>query len=149
MACEDNLASNRQTRMLADLRLVNCYNRTGMAPAERDRTMLASAKRNLLDMAYFGLTEYQAESQALFEDTFNMDFKVPFEQLDARTQVRTIAFAFMTCFKFFAFSSGLQKPRCPWRGGHVSGAGPERAGRRAVLVRQGPPAQEAQGAQGG
>ncbi len=86
MACESNLANNRQTRMLADLRLVNCYNRTGMSEEERDRVLLASAKRNLLDMAFFGLTEHQAESQALFEDTFNMAFLRPFDQMDEGTQ---------------------------------------------------------------
>lgn len=40
-------AANRQTRMLADLALVNCYNKTGMSALERDRIMLDSAKRNL------------------------------------------------------------------------------------------------------
>lgn len=40
-------AANRQTRMLADLALVNCYNKTGMSQKERDRIMLSSAKRNL------------------------------------------------------------------------------------------------------
>lgn len=33
--------------MLADLALVNCYNKTGMSAQERDRIMLDSAKRNL------------------------------------------------------------------------------------------------------
>lgn len=33
--------------MLADLALVNCYNKTGMSSEERDKIMLASAKRNL------------------------------------------------------------------------------------------------------
>ncbi len=89
LGCGSNLAANRQTRMLADLRLVNCYNRTGMSPEERDRKMLASAKRNLLDMAYFGLTELQAESQAIFEDTFSMDFVVSFEQFDDTTASKT------------------------------------------------------------
>jgi hypothetical protein len=41
------LAANRQTRMLADLALVNCYNKTGMSAKERDRILLSSAKRNL------------------------------------------------------------------------------------------------------
>lgn len=59
MACESNLATNRQTRMLADLALVGCYNQSAMSKHERDRVMLASAKRNLAAMAYFGLTEYQ------------------------------------------------------------------------------------------
>lgn len=40
-------AANRQTRMLSDLALVNCYNKTAMSAQERDRIMLDSAKRNL------------------------------------------------------------------------------------------------------
>ena len=38
--------------------------------------MLASAKENLLRMAYFGLTELQAESHYVFQETFNLTFKV-------------------------------------------------------------------------
>lgn len=57
--CDSNLAVNRQTRMLADLALVGCYNKTNFNEHERNRIMLASAKRNLAAMAYFGLTEYQ------------------------------------------------------------------------------------------
>ncbi|KAG5673803.1 hypothetical protein PVAND_003820 [Polypedilum vanderplanki] len=78
--CESNLAANRQTRMLADLALVNCYNKTGMSSEERDRIMLASAKRNLAAMSFFGLTEYQKISQYIFEETFNLRFAIPFEQ---------------------------------------------------------------------
>uniref|UniRef100_A0A2C9GSU1 Heparan-sulfate 6-O-sulfotransferase n=1 Tax=Anopheles atroparvus TaxID=41427 RepID=A0A2C9GSU1_ANOAO len=78
--CESNLAANRQTRMLADLALVGCYNKTYMPTAERDRIMLASAKRNLAAMSYFGLTEYQKISQYIFEETFNLRFAIPFEQ---------------------------------------------------------------------
>lgn len=59
MKCESNLATNRQTRMLSDLALVGCYNKSAMPAHERDRIMLASAKRNLAAMSYFGLTEYQ------------------------------------------------------------------------------------------
>ncbi|KAL5275281.1 HS6ST1 family protein [Megaselia abdita] len=58
-SCESNLAINRQTRMLADLAQVGCYNKTGFDPKERERIMLASAKEHLAAMAYFGLTEYQ------------------------------------------------------------------------------------------
>ena len=58
MACPYNLASNRQTRMLADLSLVGCYN-SSLSSTERDRLMLASAKRNLKYMPFFMLTEYQ------------------------------------------------------------------------------------------
>lgn len=78
--CSSNLASNRQTRMLSDLELVGCYNKTYMPQAERERVLLASAKRNLASMAYFGLTEYQKISQYIFEETFNLRFAVPFEQ---------------------------------------------------------------------
>lgn len=78
--CPSNLASNRQTRMLADLELVGCYNKTYMPKVERDRVLLASAKRNLASMAYFGLTEYQRISQYIFEETFNLRFAIPFEQ---------------------------------------------------------------------
>lgn len=57
--CGSNLATNRQTRMLSDLALVGCYNQTFMPTHERNSVMLASAKRNLAAMSYFGLTEYQ------------------------------------------------------------------------------------------
>lgn len=60
--CKSNLAINRQTRMLSDLALVGCYNQSSMTPFERDRIMLASAKRNLAAMSYFGLTEFQKVS---------------------------------------------------------------------------------------
>lgn len=92
--------------MLADLALVNCYNKTGMPAHERDRLMLDSAKRNLagkflnfdfilkiiffisfapppLAMSFFGLTEFQKISQYIFEETFNLRFAIPFEQHNA------------------------------------------------------------------
>ena len=78
--CDDNLARNRQTRMLADLRLVGCHNKTAMDPHLRDKLMLESAKRNLLKMAYFGITDFQSLSQKLFEYTFNKAFKTEFYQ---------------------------------------------------------------------
>ena len=43
-----------------------------MTPEERETVMLASAKRNLREMAFFGLTEYQEQSQYLFEEIFNL-----------------------------------------------------------------------------
>ena len=64
---------------MADLRLVNCYNTTGMSKSQREKTLLASAKNNLERLAFFGITSEQAKSQYLFEDTFNLKFKVPFE----------------------------------------------------------------------
>jgi len=81
MNCPQNLALNRQTRMLADLELVDCYDdNSNMKQSTREAVMLASAKTNLERMAYFGLTEEQTISQYLFEETFNLEFKVQFEQ---------------------------------------------------------------------
>lgn len=58
MACPTNLGNNRQTRMLADLSLIGCYN-SSLSNAEKDNLMLESAKRNLHFMPFFMLTEYQ------------------------------------------------------------------------------------------
>uniref|UniRef100_A0A8C5E2U1 Heparan-sulfate 6-O-sulfotransferase n=1 Tax=Gouania willdenowi TaxID=441366 RepID=A0A8C5E2U1_GOUWI len=80
--CQYNLANNRQTRMLADLSLVGCYNVSTMSEDERWAVLLESAKRNLRGMAFFGLTEYQRKTQYLFERTFNLEFIAPFTQLN-------------------------------------------------------------------
>ncbi|KAM4732213.1 heparan-sulfate 6-O-sulfotransferase 2 [Anableps anableps] len=82
MSCPYNLANNRQTRMLADLSLVGCYNVSAMSEDERWAVLLDSAKRNLKGMAFFGLTEYQRKTQYLFERTFNLQFIAPFTQLN-------------------------------------------------------------------
>ncbi|XP_075539030.1 heparan-sulfate 6-O-sulfotransferase 3-B-like isoform X2 [Dermacentor variabilis] len=82
MACPWNLAVNRQTRMLADLTLVGCYNKSGMSERKHDLLLLASARENLRRTAFFGLTEEQHRSQQLFEATFGLRFVRPFEQLN-------------------------------------------------------------------
>ncbi|KAK8392886.1 hypothetical protein O3P69_013128 [Scylla paramamosain] len=82
MACSSNLAINRQTRMLADLSLVGCYNSSMMTPEDRGKIMLLSAKNNLKKMAFYGLTEEQEISQYLFEVTFNLKFRVRFRQFN-------------------------------------------------------------------
>ncbi|KAM7000158.1 heparan-sulfate 6-O-sulfotransferase 2 [Tautogolabrus adspersus] len=82
MDCPYNLANNRQTRMLADLSLVGCYNVSAMNEEERWAVLLESAKRNLLGMAFFGLTEYQRKTQYLFERTFHLEFITPFTQVN-------------------------------------------------------------------
>lgn len=81
-SCPDNLAFNRQTRMLADLSLVGCYNKSLMTAELRDEILLSSAKRNLRNMAFFGLCEYQKNTQYLFESTFKLKFLRPFIQLN-------------------------------------------------------------------
>ncbi|CAK9833914.1 Heparan-sulfate 6-O-sulfotransferase 1-B [Anthophora retusa] len=90
MACPYNLASNRQTRMLADLSIIGCYNST-LSSLERDRLMLASAKHNLQFMPFFMLTEYQKVGQYSFEETFGMRFAVAFEQHNATLSAATMA----------------------------------------------------------
>ncbi len=89
--CKWNMANNRQTRMLADLSLVGCYNLTKMSLEDRNWLMLESARRNLRRLAYFGLTEYQVESQYLFEEIFDMKFHTPFEQLEETHASRSTA----------------------------------------------------------
>ncbi|XP_055465568.1 heparan-sulfate 6-O-sulfotransferase 3 [Psammomys obesus] len=82
MDCSYNLANNRQVRMLADLSLVGCYNLTFMNESERSSILLQSAKNNLKNMAFFGLTEFQRKTQFLFERTFNLKFISPFTQFN-------------------------------------------------------------------
>ncbi|XP_067658328.1 heparan-sulfate 6-O-sulfotransferase 3-B-like [Haliotis asinina] len=85
IGCFTNLGINRQTRMLADLRKVGCYNSSasGLTYEERHYRMLASAKENIRGMAFFGLTAYQELSQILFEHTFNLNFVTKFEDVPA------------------------------------------------------------------
>src|SRR3954471_23245399 len=59
-----------QTRMLADLTLVNCYDASTMESESREGVMLESAKSNLKAMAFFGVKERMNESQYLFERLF-------------------------------------------------------------------------------
>lgn len=68
--------------MLANLSKVNCYNGTGMNDELRQRLLLESAIENLKNMSFFGLTEYQRDTQHLFEDTFHIKFSKDFEQLN-------------------------------------------------------------------
>ncbi|XP_075056011.1 heparan-sulfate 6-O-sulfotransferase 3 [Mixophyes fleayi] len=82
MDCSYNLANNRQVRMLADLSLVGCYNLTFMNESERNDILLQSAKNNLKNMAFYGLTEFQRKTQYLFEMTFNLKFISPFTQFN-------------------------------------------------------------------
>ncbi|XP_015782998.1 heparan-sulfate 6-O-sulfotransferase 2 [Tetranychus urticae] len=82
ISCPYNLAINRQTRMLADLTLVGCYNHSIMSEHQRNTILLASAKENLKRMAFFGLCEQQKVSQYLFESTFKLYFLQPFIQLN-------------------------------------------------------------------
>nr|CAG4645833.1 EOG090X0E58 [Lynceus sp. MCZ IZ 141354] len=90
MQCPYNPAANRQTRMLADLTLIGCYNSSLLPSKERDQLMLASAKTNLAKMAFFGMTEEQQISQYIFEETFGLHFLTPFEQFNTTLSLATL-----------------------------------------------------------
>lgn len=68
MSCKHNLASNRQTRMLAfyDTHLGLCDS----GKTTYDEEILGRAKQTLKSMRYFAINEYQHLSQLLFEKTF-------------------------------------------------------------------------------
>ena len=85
LKCPYNLANNRQTRMLANLSLVNCYDPINYNDLSRKGIMLQSAKQNLNNMAFFGLKEYPNETQYLFEHTFNIKFRQPLGILKPKT----------------------------------------------------------------
>ena len=94
LSCDKNLANNRQTRMLADLELVGCYNYSSISIVERDRMLLQSAKKNLKAMTYFSLNERPADSQFVIEKTFNLRFKENWFLLDtgyANEYMKTIS----------------------------------------------------------
>lgn len=75
--------------MLANLSKVNCYNSTGMTEEERSSRMLESAKENLRNLSFFGLTEYQVETQKLFEHIFHIQFIKDFYQLNETHSMKT------------------------------------------------------------
>eukprot|EP00117_Sycon_ciliatum_P011195 scpid75176/ scgid12780/ Heparan-sulfate 6-O-sulfotransferase 1-B len=83
LACPHNMAFNRQTRMLANLSVVNCYDSSSMPTAEYNERLLHSAQQTLLSLAWFGLTEYMSESLEMFESRFGVQFAK--EQLDYKS----------------------------------------------------------------
>ena len=80
MSCSDNWAINRQTLMLADVDKAGCLNQTVMSTDERNSILLATAKQNLKDMIYFGVTEYITESILLLEHRLDIEFGSPLIQ---------------------------------------------------------------------
>lgn len=81
MDCRENLATNRQTRMIADLTKSDCYHRNTIKPEKRAILQIDSAFVNLQKMAFFGLVEKPLETQHLFEKTFGLKFKSDFVTL--------------------------------------------------------------------
>ena len=92
LSCPYNLAFNRQTRMLADLSLVNCYNfswsplfnpnvqnpkllQNHMTKLEMEAKLVQSAKSNLLRMASFGLLSQYEDTQKLLSAALGLEFE--------------------------------------------------------------------------
>lgn len=99
--CTYNLAFNRQTRMLANLTEVGCKNNDTKVDyfnysKPYCKRMLQSAMRNLRSMAYFGLVEYQRESQYLFERTFGLKFKKKFSQVPVNKTISSETWSTLT-----------------------------------------------------
>lgn len=79
ISCPYNQAINRQTRMIADLTLVDCYKHARNSTKSHDDAMLASAKRNLQQyFAGFAINEYLVESQVLLEHQLGKKITDPF-----------------------------------------------------------------------
>lgn len=98
MSCEHNLASNRQTRMLAtyDSHLSRC-DRNGFVHLDANgRELVRRAKRTLKEMPFFAINEYQHLSQLLFEKTFGGVFKF---QVDLDQSNRSFAHEFIKDFR--------------------------------------------------
>ena len=80
LSCRHNLAHDRQTRMLADLAPLGCYNSSVLPPVLRRRLLLRSAAANLRQMAFFGLTERLDDTAALFQHRFGVRFDADLRQ---------------------------------------------------------------------
>lgn len=116
LACQTNLANNRQTRMLAhfdgkELKRFACFlndidNRTIHLKQKQqqqqqqqlvdayNRKMLLKAKENLNRMAFFAINEFQQQSKALFEKTFvDPVDKKPLFRIDAQFEQLNSTFA--------------------------------------------------------
>ena len=79
LSCPQNLGFNRQTWMLSNISEISCNPIELLYNENLHDKMLSIAKENLASMAYFGLLEYPIESQFVFEKTFQLEFKEPFQ----------------------------------------------------------------------
>lgn len=82
ISCPYNLAINRQTWMLSNISAIDCDFKKILQKPNLEQKLLNIAKRNIRNIAYFGLLEYPQESQFIFEKTFSMKFKEPFQLWD-------------------------------------------------------------------
>ena len=78
MHCPFNPATNRQTWMLADVESIGC-DKLKYLPADELKTrLLNSAKRNLMNSLYFGISEFREDAADAIKDTFGLKFTASF-----------------------------------------------------------------------
>ena len=77
ISCRNNIANNRQTRMLADYGETDACN---LFENENKKDLVSNAKNVLRNLSFFALNEYQKESQELFEKIFKNKFRFKFKR---------------------------------------------------------------------
>ena len=82
LECQWNPAVNRQTRMLADFRSVDCESHFSMPKDTRDSFLYKSAAEVLRKMVFFILIDKPEESQFMFEKTLSVKLKTDWHLLD-------------------------------------------------------------------
>ena len=75
--CVNNIASNRQTRLLADYS--DTIDGCNLFNPQNNKQLLKNAKKVLESLSFFGLTEYEELNQKLFEKTFQNRFKFDYK----------------------------------------------------------------------
>ena len=66
--------------MLADIDKTGCLDPAAMSSEKRDSILLETAKKNLKEMIYFGVTEYMKESVLLIEHRLDVKYDSPWSQ---------------------------------------------------------------------
>ena len=84
--CKNNIATNRQTRLLAEYTGQNCT----LFEEKNKKELVNNAKKVLKQMSFFGLTEYEELSQILFEKTFNNLFKIDYKVVPGKFKTATL-----------------------------------------------------------
>ncbi|XP_059166220.1 heparan-sulfate 6-O-sulfotransferase 2-like [Physella acuta] len=84
--CRDNPANNRQTRMLANLTMVDALGFSGDA---YDEALLESAKRNLQRLAVFGILSRIEDTMELLEAELGLHFLSPIHVPNAMSRADT------------------------------------------------------------
>jgi hypothetical protein len=84
--CKNNIANNRQTRLLADYGDKNCT----LFEEKNKEQLVRNAKNVLKKMSFFGITEYEELSQKLFEKTFHNVFKIDYNVVPGKYKTTTL-----------------------------------------------------------